>query len=421
MAARRKYNHDEAAIIAEAPNHSTLRALSIALEWETSAFIHYLRRHPNVDKKVRAALSHPAASAEASKAATRIVGDDAFFDADPVELGDADKMLRARGFDPADWHLRDISLTEWGQNPETGGPYQRLKISLRRRLAVSTIVVPVPHKPVMPPKIKRSSKGSRTGFLASDFHAPFHHKRGTAAFLNLLRDVQPDFGIFPGDIADVPRPSRHRRNPGWDCTPKESFGSAYKEILYPTREILPDAPIDVITGNHDTTRVRNWILESQPDLIDLCDPSDPEEVSLFSPRKLLGLDSLHMQAVDPVGEYADGRVVVTRDLSVIHGESTGKNAAGSTLDSFGHSMVFGHTHHKSTTYATANGFDGHRVHRALEVGCMCVVEGGLGYVRNPKWQQGFGMVTIHEDGVFQLEHVDFIDGDLLWRGERWKA
>jgi hypothetical protein len=420
VAAPRRYEYDHDRLLEDAPKHPSLRALSTAHRIEPTSFVHYLRRNPDFDEKLRGVLAHPAASAEASKAAIRIVGDDAFFEVDPVELGDADKMLRTRGFDPADWHLRDISLTEWGHNPETGGPYQRLKISLRCKLTMGVVAYPVPYKPVMPPKIKRT-KGSRTGFLASDFHAPFHHKRGTAAFLNLLRDVQPDFGIFPGDIADVPRPSRHRRNPGWDTTPKESFGSAYREILYPTREILPDIPIDVVTGNHDTTRVKNWILESQPDLLDLCDPSDPEEVSIFSPRKLMGLDSLHMRAVDPVGEYADGRVVVTRDLSVIHGESTGRNAAGTTLDSFGHSLAFGHTHHKSTTYSTANGFDGFRVHRALELGCMCVIEGGLGYVRNPKWQQGFGMVTIHEDGVFHFEHVDFIDGDLLWRGERWKA
>lgn len=416
MSAPAKYDYTPERLLAVAPECESFAGVAARLGMPANTLIKHLESRPDLKKELRDAFKF--AGPTIRPARTTVVGDDAFFDADPVEIGDADRMLRDRGFNPADWLLRDISMTEWGRDPETGGPYQRLKISLRRRLAMSVLIVPEPVKAVRPPKAKRS-KGARLGFIASDFHAPWINRPATTAFLNLLRDVQPTFGVFAGDIADVPEPSRHRRNPGWSCTPKESFGSAYREVLYPTREILPDAEIDVITGNHDTTRIRNFVLDCHPDLLDIPDPSDPDEVGPYSPRRVLGLDSLHMRAIDPVGEYADGRVVLTENLSVIHGEKTGKAAASATLDSYGHSVIFAHTHHKSTSYQTLHDFHGHRVIRALELGCMCLLEGGLGYYRNAKWQTGCGMVSIHDDGAFNFEHVDFIDGSLRWRGERW--
>ena len=422
MAAPRKYDYSPDRLVGEAPNHVSLRELSRALGIEPTALVHHLRRYPDLDERVRAALKSPLAGARESKQTVAVLGDEASFDIDPTQLGDADKLMREHGFNPDQWRLDGASMTRWGRDPETGEPYKRLKITTRRKTAANSIVIPVPHKPVKAPKAKRA-RGAKLGFLFSDFHTPFHDKKAVGAFLSFLRDVQPQFGVFPGDVADVPSPSRHRRNPAWHCTPKESFGSAFREVLYPTREILPDAEIDVVTGNHDVTRIKNWLLERDPDLVDLCDPSDPEEVSVFSPRKLMGLDSLHMRAVDPVGEYADGRVVLCRDLSVIHGEATGRDAAGANVANYGHSIAFGHTHRKGTTYVTRRDFDGFRVHRGVALGCMCQIEGGLGYHRGAEsqWQQGGAMVTLFDDGDFDLEHVDYIDGSLRWRGERWKA
>lgn len=420
MAAPRKYDYSPDRLLGEAPNHTSLRSLAQALEIEATALVHHLRARPSLDAKVRAALASPAKLAQNARSETRVVGDDAFFEADPVELGDADGLLRSRGFDPDQWHLRDISLTEWGRDPETGEPYKRLKISLRRKTAMGLVAHPVPHKPVMPPKAKRAG-GDRLGFVFSDFHTPYHDKAATAAFLNLLRDVQPQFGVFAGDVADVPLPSRHKRNPAWSCTPKESFGSSYREVFYPTRLVLPDADLALIIGNHDTTRIRNWFLEREPDLLDVPDPSDPDEIGPFDPLRVMGLRSLHIATVNPDGEYADGRHVLCRDLSVIHGERTGKDAGAANLSNFGHSMIFGHTHRKAMTYATSRDFDGSRVHRAMALGCMCQIEGGLGYYREAEsnWQQGGGMVTLFADGSFEMEHVDWIDGALRWRGEKW--
>lgn len=422
MAAPRKYDYSPDRLLEEAPNHPTLRSLALALGIEASAFIHHLRARPALDAQVRDALTGPTNTAAPARQSVTLAGDDASFEVDVVQMGDADKMMRDHGFDPDQWFLRNISATRWGRDPETGEPYKRLKIDLRRKTTITALAHPVPHKPVMPPKAKRS-KGTRLGFLFSDFHTPFHDPKAVAAFLNLLRDVQPQFGVFAGDVADVPAPSRHRRNPAWHCAPKESFGSAFRDVLYPTRVILPDAEIDVLTGNHDATRIRNWLLEREPDLLDLCDPSDPDEVPFFSPRKLMGLDGLHMRAIDPHGEYADGKVILCRDLAVIHGEATGKDPGAANLDQYGHDVVFGHTHRKTLTYATRRDFDGYRVHRALGLGCMCLIEGGLGYYRGAesKWQQGGAMVQLYADGTFDLEHVDFIDGTLRWRGERWKA
>lgn len=423
MAAQRKYDYTPDRILAEAPQHQSLRALAAALKIEPTAFVHHLRARPDLDQQVRGLLGQGAGPAYRVKPTVEVVGDDAFMTADPVELGDADRMMRDRGFNPDDWRLIGASMTEWGRDPETGKPYQRLKITLRRRLAAAALVIPEPVAAIPAPKRNAAQPGrARLGFIVSDFHAPFHDEAAVGAFLLFLRDTQPDFGILAGDVIDLPEPSRHRRNPAFHATPRQCVRSGFRDILAPIRAELPDADLEMLVGNHDV-RLRNWCLETYPDLVDLRpgDQEDDEGATSLSMRTQLALDKLHIPIVEPVGEYADGMIAVCRNLAVMHGETTGKNASDTELDKYGHSIAFGHTHRKRTVYKTQWDFDGMGVHTGVEVGCMCRVDGGLGYVRRPNWQQGFGVVSVHPDGAFSLEHANFVNGELLWRGERWKA
>lgn len=366
-------------------------------------------------------VSRALSRCDAGDSSVRLSGADsaAFYGLSPEDLADGEALMRRRGFDPADWRFSNASITEWGRDPETGAPYQRLKIDVKRRLKLANLLVPEPLAPIAPPKVEHVTDRPRVGFVLPDPHAPFHDPGAMACFLAFCRDVQPDFGIFSGDVLDLPEPSRHRRNPAWHCTPQESIRAGYRDILAPTREALPNAELDVIVGNHDV-RIRNWLLERQPDLADLC--AADSDVPVLSVRNLLALDKLHIGVVEPLGEYSDGQLVVCRNLTVTHGEKTGKyNAVDEELDSYGHSVMFGHTHRKRTVYRTRFDMDGPATSIGVNLGCMCLIDGGLGYTRRPNWQQGFGVVTVWPDGTFHIEHADYVNGRLIWRDRQWRA
>lgn len=326
--------------------------------------------------------------------------------------------MRRRGFDPDHWVFDRASMTEWGRDPETGAPYQRLKVDVKRRLDAANLIVPIPATPIRQPRPRQSKGRPRVGFLASDFHAPFHDKQLMAAFLAWCEDVQPDFGVFVGDVIDLPEPSRHRRNQAWHATPQECIDAGHGEILAPVREVLPDAELDLAIGNHDY-RLRNWLLEKFPELAGLTPGG--QDVPALSLRNLLSLDELHIRADEPEGEYSDSEIVLCRNLAVTHGSKTGKyNAVDEELATYGHSIAFGHTHRKRSVYSTRWDMDGAAVHVGVNLGCMCVIEGGLGYAtRRPNWQQGFGVATVWPDGQFHLEHADFVNGRLIWRDRRY--
>jgi hypothetical protein len=59
--------------------------------------------------------------------------------------------------------------------------------------------------------------------------------------------------------------------------------------------------------------------------------------------------------------------------------------------------------------------------QAVEAGCMCRIDGGLGYTVNPDWQAGFATAVVWPDGTHQIELATFVDGALRWRDQRYSA
>jgi hypothetical protein len=84
-------------------------------------------------------------------------------------------------------------------------------------------------------------------------------------------------------------------------------------------------------------------------------------------------------------------------------------------------VIVGHTHHQRINHQTSWGIDRKpKVLLGVEAGCMCRVDGGLGYSVNADWQQGFCTVNVWKDGTFKVDLATFFDGALYWRDRRWK-
>lgn len=368
-----------------------------------------------------------AANDEEAVSSTERIGEDeaAFYGLVVEDLADADQLLRRRGFSPDDWLVTGASITEWGRDPETGAPYQRLKVTIKRRASILGLlpasVNEIPRIPKRTPRVIKDTP--ETWVILSDQHAPYHDVGLHACTQAFIRDVRPDRGVLAGDTLDLPTPSRHRRNPKFSASPQQCVDAAY-HMLKDYRLADPRTQWTKLLGNHDV-RIRNFLLESAAHELATLRPADTGDEGDLTPimavSRLLHLDALGIECIEPEGEYGDEMAAVCKHLGVIHGESTAKNASEVELNRYGHSLAIGHTHKKSSLWKTSWDWDGPSTRMALGLGCMCEIQDGLGYTRRPDWAQGFGFATVWPDGRFNLEHVTYTSGSLFWRDRRWTA
>jgi predicted phosphodiesterase len=240
-------------------------------------------------------------------------------------------------------------------------------------------------------------------------------------FLDWLAFNKPDEGVHLGDLMDFPTISRHRDNPAYAATPQECINAGYA-TLRSYREASQGTAWRLLRGNHDD-RLRAEQLSRAERIYGLrpADISGQEFDQALSLRRLLHLDELGVEYVGDDGQYEQSEVEVAPDLVARHGWITGSNSAEKTLRKVGCDVVVGHTHRQVITWATEVRRGKTLVTQAVEAGCMCRVEGGLGYTVNANWQQGFATAVVWPDGTHVLELASFVDGSLRWRDQRYTA
>ena len=116
-----------------------------------------------------------------------------------------------------------------------------------------------------------------------------------------------------------------------------------------------------------------------------------------------------------------------RDFGWIAQQGSGKSALA-TLEHLGYSVIIGHSHRQSLVYKTTHDIEGDTTTLvAAEAGCMCRIDQQVRDGRKfpdftplPDWQQGFATVTMHPDGLFQIEHATYVNGTLLWRDQQYR-
>lgn len=257
--------------------------------------------------------------------------------------------------------------------------------------------------------------------LCGDQHAPYHDAGLHEAFLSFLADTRPDELILLGDGGDFPTISRHRDNPAWSATPQECVDAMF-EVYAEYREAAPNARFRALKGNHDI-RLETELLNRaermygvRPAVI------EGEEEPALSLKRLLHLDKLHIELVEPENgdNYEHAQVKVSEHLGARHGWLTGEKGAERSLERLGHSCVFGHTHHQRLIHRTLYDIDRRpRVVVGVEAGCMSQVVGGLGYSVNANWQAGFATASVWPDGTFKVDLATWADSQLYWRDRRY--
>ena len=336
----------------------------------------------------------------------------------PVGGWTPEALLEAHGLDPAEWWVANVRVVgnQWG-DPEA--PSEQVKLAVTAKPIRESARIKLPElagwKPLPKPKARKTAS-VKTAVVCGDQHAPHHDKTLHALFCRYLADEQPDLIEINGDLLDFADISRHRQMPKSGPSGEYQYTNTVNEclqagfnILYDYRKAAPNAQIRMQFGNH-TQRLYFALVDNLKGLYDITAAED--DVPALSLRRLLRLDELHVELVEKDWEQAKTRV--NRRLTVLHGHSTSKNPGQKMLNDLTGSTLQGHSHRISLNYRTSHDLDdGAETRLAGECGCMCEIEGGLDYARDPDWQSGFMIVKHWSDDDFTVAPAIYLPGRLL--------
>lgn len=336
-----------------------------------------------------------------------------------MEISDPEKIVRERGLDPKDWEFDRMTVNEWdGVN---GEKQRQLKVGLKRKVIANLPIVParIDGPEFKKPKLKNKKSGLYV-FLG-DQQAPYQDNALIEKVNLFLEEHKPHTIVNIGDTMDLPEISKYKKNPEREASPQDSVDNAYK-ILKGQRKASENSRIVKLVGNHDV-RLRDFSIEWVPEIYGLSQALQSDFV--LGPKHLLRLDELQIELIGDNDAYEHGQFNVSKYLAARHGWIATKGSGSSalkTLEHLGYSVVVGHTHRLSLVHKTMHDINGKgkQILTAGESGCLCKVEAdGQGFAPSPDWQQGFITAQVYEDGFFKLDTAVYVNGNLLWRDNRY--
>lgn len=350
-----------------------------------------------------------------------------------VSLNSPEQLMIERGLDPEEWEVDRITINEW-ESPLGGGSdetitLKQLKINLKRKRTWAGIMParePLKFQRRIPTSFFDVPRlDAELIVFAGDQQAPFHNENLHELFCQWLEFNRPHRGVLIGDTIDLPDISRHPTNPEWAATTQECVDAAYL-LLRDYVQSSKDTGWTKLGGNHDE-RLRRVVINQISDFYGLRQAARPGEElggSILDAEFLLRLDELGIEYVRPNGSYEHGQVNISNHLAARHGWIARKGSGASalkTLEHLGFSVVVGHTHRQSQVHKTRHDINGDlSTITAVETGCMCRIEEGLGYAVAPDWQNGFATAIVWPDGTFRLELATYVNNTLYWRDQRYK-
>lgn len=239
--------------------------------------------------------------------------------------------------------------------------------------------------------------------FVGDLQIPYEDERAVALWFKAMKWWKPDAIDMVGDIDDQLEYSRFS-----DGTTDEFFNRLKKEedpspinfikknadgaraFYEKARKQHPNADIHVSLGNHDIR------------IFDYIDKKAPAYNAQITPNLLWGLDDYGIT----YKMYHEKPHLRFARTHVHHGVTTSTTGptVGKDIESYGISLVRGHSHKALVAFKTYP-MTGVTLH-GLECGHMCNINAyGLQYTINPEWQQGFGIAHITEGEHIKLDFI----------------
>lgn len=223
--------------------------------------------------------------------------------------------------------------------------------------------------------------------ILSDVHVPYHSEVAVKAAVDWLKAADIQALLLNGDICDFYAISRWMKDP----RSRDFVGEleAVRGFLGWLRQEFPDIPIVLKSGNHEE-RWNHYIWQHAPEL-----SSD----RLTSLHAWLHLAEHDIQLVE------EQRPVMLGLLPVLHGHELPKGLAapvnvarGAFLRTLS-TVLVGHSH-RSSGHAESDMW--HDETFCWSTGCLCDLTPE--YARINRWNWGFAMVDVREDGEFDVEN-----------------
>lgn len=352
-----------------------------------------------------------------------------------ARLDDIPALLAERGLSVDDWTIDRVTVNKWESAAKINDEWvttqlHQLKVILKPSVAK---LFPLPARTDGPryeryPDLTMSEiEGSKLYVVLPDQQVPHHDKALHELVCRWLEQNQPYGIICSGDLIDLPTVSKHRPNlhmvRDQAHAAQAGIDQSY-ELLRDYVQASPSPYRKLIPGNHEE-RLQNSIIDRMPELYDVKRAGAIDLYSVLSVPYLLRLDELGFDWVTaPNGaEWPDAQLALSPLLAARHGWLAAAKSgatAHKTLDHLGHSCIVGHTHRQGIVYQTKHQLNGDlRVIMGIEAGTLAEARDGLGYAVAPDWQQGFCGLRIFPDGTFSASLATYVNGTLIWEGQRF--
>lgn len=335
-----------------------------------------------------------------------------------VRLTDS-SLCKAMGVDPDEHVIVRRRINAWGSEDD---PRFQLRLDL---LPKELVFLPDPTtRPKFPtpnPAKRRKGEPLRWAFV-TDYHAPYIDHGLHQTSCEFLRDHPVDLLIHGGDLLNNGKWARHRSRPRFMEESNEGIMIS-GGILDAHREILPDAEIIWIPGNHDQW-IEQRLIEDRSAALGTRGYRDQYDV--LDLRRLLDTDGAHVKYIDEDWDLA--AYPITDKFTGMHGPGTGQSLANRVFNMLTGSAIYGHTHHGKFTYKTRHdpATQTTESHVAIEAFMMARHDKGMGYANQPDWTQGFVYGAAWDDGYFTAAPAFYNDAPsggslLLPDGSRYEA
>lgn len=232
--------------------------------------------------------------------------------------------------------------------------------------------------------------------ILSDIHLPYHDLDAVVAAVNKGIEEECDSILLNGDTLDFYQVSRFSKA-GSAPSIREEREMFWEFISYLKDSI--DVPIIFKVGNHED-RLALYIRQNAPQFADLHE---------YSLKSFLNLDELGI-------DYVESRQkIIMGGLTVLHGHEAGDsifspvNPARGAFLKYKASTLAGHNHQSSSHFeSNIRG----ELTGCWSTGCLCQMTPEYRPFAYTKWNHGFAIVKIEDDGLFDVSNYRIINGNV---------
>lgn len=229
--------------------------------------------------------------------------------------------------------------------------------------------------------------------LINDVHIPYHDRNAVLTALTYGREQGIDTVYMNGDILDFYSVSRWSKNPDKPLMRREV--QLAQNFFAGLRKMFPKAKMIFKSGNHEY-RFDRYIMDVAPGLF--------------------GLDGFNIPSILKLADYDidyvdDKTITIAGELNILHGHEVrfgGVNVARSMYMKASTNVIFGHFHvSQEYTQRSLNG----KLHGCWAIGSLCDLKPDYHPINN--WNHGFAIITVNEDGTFEVESKKIIGSKVL--------